>query len=234
VRWTDGDLAAMRTGSTRPVYSVAAALKREFRKPDVDNGFSYYAVAFTPRSVVGTLLSYERDDYWDGGAHPSGSETFVTVDLNSPQHPVKLTDLFPAEEIRRALLADRIVTHVLAREKIAAPATLEGLIKALAEKEFGGEDDMMFSFPEDLLGDFVFHHVEGGKVAVRLLLPHGTEIYRFRNTELGLLLPIPARLRSAFSQAAMGKAGALMQTLQRITNGKQSTVVLLEHKGDGH
>lgn len=232
-RWTKQDLTATDATTKRPVYSVTQALKQEFGKPEPDDsGFSHYEVRFVPLSVVGSLLSYERDDYWEGGAHPSGNETFVTVDVRAPKHGVKLTDLFPAEQIRQALLADRIVRRVLAREKIAAPTTLDGLVKALANKEFGGEEDSMYRFPEALLEDFAFHHIEGENVAVRFLLPHGTELYRFRHTQLGLLLPIPARLKSAFAQAEKGKAGALMQTLQRITARRESTFIVVGRKAD--
>jgi hypothetical protein len=208
------------------LFSVVQALKKEFRKPDTDNGYSYYEVSFAPLSAVGSLLSYERDDYWDGGAHPSGGESFVTVDARDPAHPLLLTDLFPATQIRHVLLSDPIVQHVLTREKIAPPLTLQELVKSLAGKEFGGEGDMKYSFPENLLADFAFHHVENGNVAVRLLLPHGSEIFRFQHTQLGLLLPMPARWKAALVEAASGTSGAMMPALLKIGRNYKSTVIL--------
>lgn len=225
-RWTDQDLTATTAGAGKPAFSVVKALKQEFGKPNGDNGYTYYEVTFMPVSAVGPLLSYERDDWWDGGAHPAGGESFVTVDVRSPGRPVLLTDLFDAAQIRQALLSDPIVQHVLTREKIAPPPTLEGLAKALVGKEFGGENDMMYSFPEGLLSDFSFHHLEKGKVAVRLLLPHGSEIFRFHHTQLGLLLPIPASRKTAFQQAGSSEAGAMMQSLQRVKHSAKSSVVL--------
>jgi hypothetical protein len=227
-RWTDQDLTATIGTAGKPAFSVVQALKKEFGKPDADNGYSYYEVTFLPLSAVGSLLSYERDDYWDGGAHPSGWESFVTVDVHNPAQHLKLTDLFDAAQIRQALLSDPIVQHVLTREKIAPPPTLEELAKALSGKEFGGERDGMYSFPENLLSDFAFHHVENGKVAVRLLLPHGSEIFRFHHTQLGLLLPIPAARKSALLAAASGEAGSMMQAMQRVTRNNKVSVVLQE------
>ncbi len=228
-RWTARDLTAIDGSTGKSVYSVMRTLKQEFGTPNADNGYTFYEVTFWPLSTVGTLLSYERDDWWDGGAHPSGNEIFQTVDLRHPTRPVKLTDLFDAGQIRQALLSDPIVQHILTREKIAPPPTLEGLVKALANKEFDGERDGMYSFPAGLLSDFAFHHAENRKVAVRFLLPHGSEIFRFHHTQLGLLLPIPDTWKSAFRQAATGKSGAMMQSLQKITRGRKSTVTLQEH-----
>ena len=228
-RWTEKDLTATVGAAGTPSYSVARALKKEFGKPEADNGYSSYEVSFQPLSAIGTLLSYERDDYWDGGAHPSGNESFVTLDVHDPKHPLKVTDLFNAAEIRQALLSDPIVQRILTRDKIAPPPTLNGLVKALAIKEFGGEEDCKYSFPENLLSDFAFHHIENGKVAVRFLLPHGAEIYRFQNTQLGILLPIPAKWKTAFTQAANGSAGAMMASLQKVGKDKKSSVVLQGH-----
>ncbi|MBC7805100.1 MAG: hypothetical protein H7145_03010 [Akkermansiaceae bacterium] len=229
-RWTARDLTATSRPSGKVAYSVVAALKGEKgnRTPDAVEPEDHYEVSFFPLSVVGSLLSYERDYYWEGGAHPSGYESFATVDVRQPGKRVRITDLFPAEQVRRALLADGVVRRVLAREKVAPPPTLDGLVKALANKQFGGDDDDMYVFPSILLEAFAFHHIENGKVAVRFLLPNGTEIYRFRHTQLGILLPIPARLKPAFTDAATGKGGALMQSLQRMTKGRSSSLVLVE------
>lgn len=228
-RWSDRDLTATIDLGGKPLYSVARALKKEFGKPDPDAGNAEYEVSFAPLSVVGSLLSYERDDYWTGGAHPSGNESFVTIDVRKPGRAVKLTDLFDAKDIRQALLSDSIVQHVLTREKIAPPPTLAGLLKALAIKEFGGEEDSTYCFPENMLSDFAFHHIENGKVAVRFLMPHGAEIYRFQNTQIGILLPIPSRWKTAMTQAASGRSGVMMPGLASARKNHQSTLVLQGH-----
>ena len=226
-RWTEQDLTAIVMG--KPVFSVASLLKKEFGKQDADDVLTFYEVTFWPVSVVGPFLSYERDDYWDGGAHPSGGETFVSVDTRDPKQHLKLTDLFEAASIRGALLSDPIVQHILTREKIAPPPTLEGLVKALSNKAFGGEMDGMFRFPNEFLDDFAFHHIENGKIAVRFLLPHGSEINRFHHTQLGLMLPIPARWKSAFLQASTGASGAMTPSLQKTAHGRKSSVILMDH-----
>jgi hypothetical protein len=238
-RWTDQDLTAtvgaqgnpaLSLVRAKPAFSLARELKREFGKPDTDDVLTFYEVGFQPLSAVGSLLSYERDDYWDGGAHPSGVESFVTVDVRSPGRHLKLTDIFDAAQIRQALLSDPIVQHVLTREKIAPPPTLDGLVKALANKLFGGERDGMYSIPESLLSDFAFHHIEQGKVAVRLLLPHGSEIFRFHHTQLALLLPLPAARQADFTRAATGEAGAMMPALQRAGRGHKSALVVIQQR----
>jgi hypothetical protein len=225
-RWNDRDLTATNKATGKSSYSVSEAVKREFGKPDPDDVVTQYDVSFAPLSVVGPYLSYQRNDSWEGGAHPSGNERFVTVDVRNPKRPVRLTDMFAAEDIRRALLQDAVVRRILRREKIAPPATLQGLIKALANRQFGGEDDFMYVFPANLLENFAFHHVENGRVAVRFLLPHGAEIYRFRNTQIGILLPIPDRLKAAFAQASGPKNGTLMKALQQTAGDRWTNVIL--------
>ncbi len=227
-RWTTRDLTAAAIATGKPAYSVAETVKREVGKPGPDDVYTFYEVDFAPRSIVGSYLSYQRDDSWDGGAHPSGNEQFVTVDVRNPKRRVRLTDLFPAEAIRKALLTDTVVKRVLKREKIATPATLDSLVKALSGQFFGGDDDSKYAFPPNLLEDFAFHHVENGMVAVRFLMPHGSEIFRFQNTQLGILLPVPPRLRTAFIQASAGRSGALMISLP---NSDRKTALVLYERG---
>ncbi|MES2461381.1 MAG: hypothetical protein V4671_12430 [Armatimonadota bacterium] len=230
--WNAKDLTAAKISTGKTVYSVAEAVKREIGKPGTDDVFTFYQVDFAPLSVVGSYLSYQRDDSWDGGAHPSGNEQFVTVDVLNPRRRVRLTDLFPAETIRKALLADTVVKRVLKREKIPTPATLDGLVKALSGQFFGGEDDGKYAFPPNLLEDFAFHHVENGSVAVRFLMPHGTEIFRFQNTQLGILLPVPPRMRTAFAQASAGKNGVMMKSLPN--SDRKTELVLYERAAVRH
>lgn len=138
----------------------------------------------------------------------------------------------PAESVRTALQKDAVVRRILQRENIAPPPTLDGLLKALANRQFGGEDDNLYLFPSDLLESFAFHHVEDGKASVRFLLPHGSEIYRFRNTQRGVLLPVSVRLKTAFAQAAAGKNGVLMQSLRRSAFNVVLTNVVLHSRTD--
>ncbi len=229
-RWTSDDITA-RNGAGRLAYSVKRTLKQEAKvgaEHDTDVN-SYWEVNCRMLSVVGSLLSYERDDYWEGGAHPSGSEAFIAFDASNPGKPLALTDLFPDAQILRALLADPIVQRVRKQANLKdTPATSAQLAKQLAEQTFDAADGINYSFPPDLLRDFAFHHIENGKVAIRFCLPHGSEIYRFHHTQLGILLPIPAALRPALTRASHRQEGYLMQDLPKIARTAQTKVVLIE------
>jgi hypothetical protein len=71
-------------------------------------------------------------------------------------------------------------------------------------------EDGRYYLPDDFLRHFAFHHVEGNKVAVRIGLSHGAEVWRGHLTQMGLLLPIPARLSRPLEAAAKGREGFLM------------------------
>ena len=184
--------------------------------PDDDDGYTVYKCTVRPLSLVGSLLSYRRDAYWEGGAHPSGAIGFDVLDAAHPKKAPVLTDLFPDAEVRAALLADSIIKGIIKREKISPPNTSAALVEALKLKYFGDkEDDSRFMIPGDLLSQYAFHHLEGGKVAVRLNCPWGSEINRFQSTQLGLMLKVPAQLRAPLERAASGKEGYLMREATR-------------------
>lgn len=212
-------------GAARESLSLARMLFPKATKsgPDDDDGYTVYTCTVRPLSLVGRLLSYRRDDYWEGGAHPSGSIGFEVYKAGKKTAP-KLTDLFPDSQVLAALLADPIVKRVMKREKIAAKKTSAELVEALKLKYFGGEDDMKFNFPGDLLSQYAFHHLEGDKVAVRLSCPWGTEIYRFQSTQLGLLLKAPAHLKGPLERAASGKEGFLMREADRRYRDAEATL----------
>jgi hypothetical protein len=176
-------------------------------------GYTAYRITVEPLSLVGSLLCYRRDDYWEGGAHPSGAIGYDHVDAARPERTLLLTDLFPDAAVRDALWNDSIVRKTLAGAGVKTrPATSKALVTRLAMKRFTekeGGDEIEYIFPQALLSQFAFHHLEGNKVAVRLCIPWGAEIFRFRSTELGILLPIPARLRPSLQAAAAGRAGFL-------------------------
>jgi hypothetical protein len=78
--------------------------------------------------------------------------------------------------------------------------------------------------PENREGDPGYReaYVEKGRVAVRISVPYGSEIHRGQYTQLGILLPIPPRLRQALAAAANRQAGFLMQDAPKLTRGQTS------------
>lgn len=229
-KWTTADLAAFRPGAVRASFSALGFEKRtnqQLKDEKSDPVDTYLECTIVPLSIVGSLVSYERDYYWEGGAHPSGGIDYVTIDASRPGHRLLLTDLFPDSAIVRAMLADKIVADTLKRNHVAdLPKTTAQLVQALKGKSFGGDDNYRYGFEEDLLGRFAFHHIEGDRVAVRLNVSWSSEIYRFSSTQIGLLLPIPARLRAPLQLAADRRQGFLMADAKKLTRGK--TTVLFE------
>jgi hypothetical protein len=226
-RWTDADITA---GNRRTTLSLKKRLFPRWGKKEME-GLTYFSSDVKPLSLVGSLLSYERQDWWAGGAHPSGAISYATLDAARPFRTVKLTDLFPDLEVRDALWADSVVKRVAAREKIRTkPGTAAALVKALEFKSFGGDQDETYGFPDDLLERFAFHHMEGSRVAVRLHIPWGAEAYRGRVTQLGLLLRIPVGLRRPLQSAASGREGFLSRSVAARFKNKSAQLIEVGHE----
>jgi len=228
IRWTTGEVAASPSSSATDVRLSARQLARaEFAKiekdaDDVD--LCEYERTFRIASVVGSIVTLEDTYYLGcGGAHPDGRARFVAVDLAKPSttksrglsddedlpgNLVTLTDYFPEAEILRALLADSLMQKALEGKR---PKTLAALLKICAEDfpTVAENEKLCFAAERDLLTRFAFHHVENGKVAVRLGLS-GAVVCRNNLTQIGILLPIPESLKQALALADAGTEGFLM------------------------
>jgi hypothetical protein len=227
-KWTTQDLTAASAGTGRTVFSALAFEKRtstllkDEKEDPVDN---YVECSVLPLSVVGSIACYERDYYWEGGAHPSGSIDFLAIDAASSNRKLLLTDLFPDADVLEALLSDKIIRDTLKRNNVkGTPRNCAQLVKLLAGKSFGGDENGQFGFQDDFLQRFAFHHVEGNKVAVRLNVSWNYEIYRFSSTQIGILLPIPARLRTALENADSRRQGFLMRDAMKIAGGRDTVL----------
>lgn len=223
-KWTTSDLAAYRVGVDRPVFTAKAYEKHTsplFKGDTSDPVDTYADCTIQPLSIVGSIVSYERDYYWEGGAHPSGSVDYLTIDVARPGHQVKLTDLFPDTDVLKALLEDKIVQDTLKRNHTAGtPRTTAQLVELLKGKTFGSEDNSNFAFEDDLLERFAFHHVQGNQVAVRLNISWGAEVFRFTTTQIGILLPISPRMARVFAQASARREGFLMSAAKKLAAGR--------------
>jgi hypothetical protein len=163
-------------------------------------------------SIVGPLLSYQREDYVGcvPSAHPSLNASYAAMDVSRPKQPVGLTDLFPERDVLKALLADPLIRDALTHlKKSASPKTVGELLQRIGKEGYVSEDGRYY-LQNDCLRHFAFHHVEGDKVAVRIGLSHGAEVWRGHLTQIGLLLPIPPRLKRPLERAAAGIEGFLM------------------------
>jgi len=207
-----------------------------------------YERRFKILSVVGTLVSFE-DQYSDdcGGAHPSADTRFTTVDLSKPGNVqyarqedtpmmnidlakpgkvTKLTDYFAEQDVLQALLADHVIQKALAGlNRQTAPRTLAELPELFAANDYA-LGDLDFELRSDFLTRFVFHHIEGDKIAVRLGLPPHSGANRSAHQQLGLLLTIPASLKQDLGLATSRQQGFLMIDAEQISN-RQATAFRL-------
>lgn len=229
--WNEKDITAQPTGRGRAFSLKRHLFPKGFGKGELE-GMTAFTATAKPLSVVGSLLCIREDHYWEGGAHPSGSISYAAVDVAHPKRKLQLTDLFPDAQVRDALWADKIVHKTLEDAGVKRkPATGKALEKALAIKYFGGEEGQTYCFTTDFLSQFSFHHLEGDRVAVRLCVPWGSEIYRFQSTEIGILLPIPPALRSQMQAAADGKAGFLTRQYAKRFEDQSATLVDVGERG---
>lgn len=197
-----------------------------------------YRLTFKLLSVVGTLVSFE-DQYGLFCGTLSLGTRFATIDLakpgqvlyvqneadvNSanPSKIVKLTDYFVEEDVLRALLADRVIQSALRTLNTSAqPQTLTELPELFAGNDYE-LGDTGFELRPDFLTRFVFHHIEGDRVAIRIGLPPHYGANSSQHQQLGILLPIPNTLRQPLTLAAARQEGFLMRDATRIA-GNQST-----------
>ncbi len=143
-------------------------------------------------SIVGQYISYKDTSggFTEGAAHPWCVTRFSTINMISGKE-VKLTEIFDEMEICKALLKDEVIKKALHGK---SPRNLEELL----EQADGGDE---FCIDKNSLGSFVFHHVKGNKVAVRMGLVHGCEARRGNFTQIGFYLEIPKNLKEPFDSA---------------------------------
>lgn len=206
-----------------------------------------YDRTFVVMSIVGTLVSF-KDSYYVGcerEAHPSIETRFTTielaksgevlyaleqdipmmeVDLANPGNVVKLTDYFTEEEILRALLADRVVRKALDTVNAAThPKTLAELVEYFEKNNYElGESG--YELRPDFLTRFAFHHIKSNRVAVRIGLPPHYGANRALHKQLGLLLPVPAKLRTQLELASQRRQGFLMRDSNTIAGGRVTII----------
>jgi hypothetical protein len=247
-QWSTTDINARPAESqTGVLFSAKALAQRDFEafreaSKDPDSGKMEkcsYERNFTVLSVVGSIISLSDHNFTvcEHAAHPGGETRYTAldmakpggvgykelemeVDLSNPGKAVKLTDIFDEADILKALLADPLVKEALGGST-SRPGTLGELIEAFAAGAHVS-DKQCYSVSEDMLTRFAFHHLENGKVAVRLGLSGAGPCREFL-TEIGILLPIPASLKTALAQAESGQEGFLMKDQKKISRGQATS-----------
>ena len=212
------DLRALR--GDRPVFGLQARrkdfLERFQGDPGEDRSNWEGQESMTVLSVVGTWVSYELfDESYTGGAHPGASDRYVTEDAATPSDEVgagkaaSLLELFPEHDVVEALRGDAYLQkHRVDRKAFAAARTVEALMASLGS----GEDCVSFdSGREAVQHAFAFHHLEGDQVAVRIAFDYASEVCRGQKFVVGILLPVPSRLRAALERADRREEGFLMK-----------------------
>ena len=238
IQWTKDDLFVQSVSGLERTWAPLAKkgfdeFAADVAKTNQTDGRSSnncdYQRDFRVLSIVGTLISFQDEEYSDcGGLHPTTYRRFTTIDLAKPGaisygrgeeamdadltrvgKVVKLTDYFNEGDVLRALLKDRVIQQALIEAGVSAP------LRTLAElPELFSKNDYILSGSElelrpDFLTRFAFHHVEGEKVAIRINLPSLASAYRAK--QIGLLLPIPPSLQQPLTLAATQREGFLMR-----------------------
>jgi len=247
VRWTSGDItAAPAAQPSKVVFSAKASAERKFRafkKDNIEEDPAWqcsYRLRFKVLSLAGPILSYEENESsycgrknGPGWAHPSDQIVYRVLDLTQVRKPIKLTEYFSESEILAALLADPLVSSALkqggAPEK---PTSIESLVNLFDEGQLTLEPrtespespkGCTFIFPEHALKQFAFHHVDNGKVAIRLSLDPAVGACRTAHAELGILLPISYKIAAAIAAANSASQGFLMKDGKRLFEGSVTT-----------
>jgi hypothetical protein len=153
---------------------------------------SYSIVSYAGPYVTLLRNNYE---YMHGAAHPNVRRVFEVTDARTRQK-VKLTDFYSHQQIFDVLRQDKFIQSSLAQG--AKPKNLAELIASL-------ETSCEVEFSEQMLASFAFHHVEPGKVAIRIGLPNSCSAANGGFTQLGAFFPIPEKLKGWLPAASSGK-----------------------------
>ncbi len=154
-------------------------------------------ISYSIASFVGPYVTVLESNYsfTKGAAHDSRERIFKVLDVNTGK-AVLLTDLFNEADILKALLQDSYIKGAL--NPGITPKTLSELVSNLNNTDLARFGDYMF-------GSFAFHHVEPGKVAVRMGLTYNYEAARGAFTQLGFFLPVPEKLKTPLALAVTNK-----------------------------
>ena len=194
----------------------AARFQAEFPPGSADAAAQACArrISVTPVAWAGSFLSLQmlEETGCQLEAHPAGEARFITLAVTpegaAPVKVLSLSDWISESDLLAALRKDSVVQRALASSRATDPASLADLLQKLEGTIPVVSKQSCYAFPGDLLERFAPSHIEGSNLAVRLSLS-GAAVCRTRLTELGLLVPLPAKLSPVLLDAAAGRDGYL-------------------------
>lgn len=224
VEWSGSTLRATRTDTNQIAFDARSDAEAAWSKIVQRSKGGPLQAEFTYRllSVAGPYLTVEEGEYCDcGGAHPSESTKFRAIELDRSKagsvEAASLTELFPSQDILKALLSDALVHKALGSD--AAPGSLNELLKQLGDDTVKvGECE--YWFPPELMNSFAVYDVQEENVLVRLALPAAAETCRGRLTQIGMTLASSKATRPFFLAAKRQQRGLLMAEADRTTRSK--------------
>jgi len=232
VTWSDRDITARRASGGAVVFSARRIADAEWGKMQGDHDEEVTVREYEQRyrllSVVGSIISLEEATYCDcGGAHPISWTRFVAYDVArgtaARPHPVPATEVVPEAALLRALTADRLIRQAMDSANVRSFASLRALTQALKTQAIEpGTDECAYTVGEEFPTEYAFHHLEGGRVAVRFSLGHYYEVCRGMMTQVGVLVPPLPRWSAALTAAGARRAGYLMKDVAAIARDRRT------------
>ncbi|MDM8565326.1 LysM peptidoglycan-binding domain-containing protein [Candidatus Halobeggiatoa sp. HSG11] len=235
ISWTSEDIIATKAGKT--TFSAKELAKQDFEADFMGDNSSEncnYEREFILLSVVGNIANFQETEYVNCNStpHPSIITKFVARDLISGSK-VMLTNFFNESDLVKALKNDDLIKSAFAKnDSEASTARLSDIVNNLRDKdisEIGNPNQLMlnglfkalewseimvngcgYRLAKDFLNQFAFHHLNRGRVAIRLNLLPNAPACQTQNVQLGLYLPIPTSLKVALKHADKETTGFLM------------------------
>lgn len=225
IQWSAANLEARPIAGAGEPFDARAQAQKEWQRIRSDKpAKEEYSAEFdyTLLSVVDSVMSFEYGAECDcGGAHPSASTIFLTLDLLKRHAAASLLDYFAPATLYAALMKDDVVKAALGEKK---PTSFAELSSALQDAHYA-TDGCDYTFESDFLSHFAFYDYRPGFVDVRISLPYAYEVCRGSFIQLGLELPVSdAPLKTALANAQLGRHGILMKALQRKAGKDTSTI----------
>lgn len=158
-------------------------------KYDIIEDDWFYDMDYTLLSIVGPYISFLVSYSGSGGVHPIAGNFYSNYNLIS-KSTIKITDIFPSDEVFSELLKDSLIFTNLKGYK---PKDIPDLILHLE-----GECDIDFS---SLLENFAIKEISTNEVVVEFGLGHGCEVMKGNITFFNVKLEIPENKKTMFDEA---------------------------------